>query len=444
MTNDTFELELTDMAHGGSAIGRHGGRIVFVPYAIPGERARVRVTREKGRVAFAEGLTLLEASADRVQPRCPHFGPGKCGRCHWQHIAYPAQLLLKQDVLADQLDRLGGFGDADVRAVIASPQEWAYNHHMTFTLIKDDKVGAHGRAPQQSSLENSEEQLANLELGTRNSPLLAFPSTIEGRVHPIVECHILHPDLLALKNALDLESLPDVDQVRLQIGADGAHMIILTMTSEDAPELETDLPTSVNILLPDHEPVNLIGDSHSYYGIGGRTFRVTAGSTFRPNASQLDNLVGLVLDALNLRGDETVLDLYAGVGIFSAFIAPRARQVTLVESFPPAVTDADENLSDFDNVDIIEGSVEDVLDALEGRYDAAVVDPPASGLSTGALDRLVNLAVPRLVYVSSDPATLSRDGKRLAVKGYRLVYAQPIDLAPQTYFIDAVALFERR
>ncbi|MBI5670597.1 MAG: class I SAM-dependent RNA methyltransferase [Chloroflexi bacterium] len=452
MPDDTFELELTDMAHGGSAIGRHGGRLVFLPYAIPGERARVRVTHEKGRVAFAEGLMLLEASADRVQPRCPHFGPGKCGRCHWQHIAYPAQLLLKQDVLADQLDRLGGFGAADVRAVIASPQEWVYNHHMTFALVKakqlpvvshrSEEVTSH-QLPVTSS-ENSALSTQYSALGTRHSPLLAFPSTVEGRFHPIVECHILHPELLALKNALDLDSLPDVDQVRLQIGTDGAHMIILTLTSEDAPELETDLPTSVNILLPDHEPVNLIGDSHSYYAIGGRTFRVTAGSTIRPNVSQLDNLVSIVLNALDLRGGETVLDLYAGVGIFSAFIAPRARRVTLVESYPPAVTDSDENLNDFDNVDIIEGSVEDVLDALEGRYEAALVDPPASGLSTDALDRLADIGAPRLVYVSSDPATLARDGKRLAAKGYRLRYVQPIDLAPQTYYIDSVALFERK
>lgn len=430
MPDEVFDLELTGMAHGGSAIGRHGGRTVFVPYAIPGEVARVRVTQEKGRVVFAEGVTLLEASADRVLPRCPHFGPGRCGRCHWQHIAYSAQLLLKQDVLADQLDRLGGFGDADVRAVIASPQEWAYNHHMTFTLIKDN-AGAVREPPLPDA-------------ASAAAPLLAFPSTSEGRFHPIVECHILHPDLLALKNALDLESLPNVEQVRLQIGTDGGHMLILTMTSEDAPELETDLPTSVNILLPDHEPVNLIGDSHSYYAIGGRTFRVTAGSAIRPHAAQLDNLVGLVLDALDLRGDEAVLDLYAGVGIFSAFVAPRARRVTLVESFPPAATDADENLADITNVDIIEGSVEDVLDSLEGRYDAAVVDPPASGLSTDTLDSLSDLAVPRIVYVSSDPATLARDGKRLAAKGYSLVYAQPIDLAPQTYYIDAVALFERK
>ncbi|MBL8157322.1 MAG: TRAM domain-containing protein, partial [Anaerolineae bacterium] len=110
----TFDLDLEAMAHGGSALGRFGQQTVFVPYTIPGERVHARVVAQKGRVLFAEGLTLLESSADRVYPACPHFGPGRCGRCHWQHIAYPAQLLLKQDVLADQLERIGGLTEVEV------------------------------------------------------------------------------------------------------------------------------------------------------------------------------------------------------------------------------------------------------------------------------------------------------------------------------------------
>lgn len=416
MPDETFEVELTDMAHGGSAIGRHAGRVVFVPYTIPGERALVRLTSEKGRVAFAEGLQLVEASADRVFPRCPHFGPGRCGRCQWQHIAYPAQLLLKQDVLADQLARIGGFDEADVRPVIPAPLEWHYNHHMTFDVTTPD-----GGAPR-----------------------LALPSAEAGRLAAIDECFILHPDLLALKDALDLSELAGVERIKLQIGTGGAPMLILTMANEDAPELLADLPASVNLLLPDNEPVNLIGESHVRYTVGERNFRVTAGAFFRPNVLQLERLVSAVMDALDLGDNPAVLDLYAGVGLFAAFIAPRARLVTLVESYPPAATDADENLADFDNVDIFEGAVEDVLDALEDRYDAAVLDPPPDGLSRAALDGLLDLDVPRLVYVSADPSTLARDGKRLAAAGYRLLYIQPVDLAPQTFMVDAVAVFERK
>jgi 23S rRNA (uracil1939-C5)-methyltransferase len=402
-----FELELTAMAHGGSALGRHDNRVVFVPYTIPGEVIEARITEERGRVIFAEGMRLLAPSGDRVFPRCPHFGPGRCGRCQWQHIDYPAQLLLKQDVLADQLDRIGKFADADVRGVLPAPQQWGYNHHMTFT------VGDGG---------------------------LGLPGAGETDPFAIDECHILHPDLLDLFDRLDLD-YSGMKRIKFQIGSDGNHMLVLYVDSEDdVPELSSDMPTSVNMLLPDNEPVNLIGDSHVVYTIGGHEFRVTAGSDFRANVAQLPNLAQRVIELVD--SDGAVLDLYAGVGFFSAFLAERAALVTLVESYPPAATDADANLADLDHVDVIEGAVEDVLPELEDAYDAAVIDPPADGLTLEALDALVALNIPRLVYVSSDPATLARDARRLVDQGYELGSVQPIDLSPQTYYIDTAAVFD--
>jgi 23S rRNA (uracil1939-C5)-methyltransferase len=409
MNPDEIELELITMAHGGRALGRHDGRAVFVPYAIPGERVAARVIETRGRAIFAEGIRLLDASADRVFPACPHFGPGRCGRCQWQHIDYAAQLLLKQDVLADQLARIGGFDDADVQPVISSPQQWGYNYHMTMTAAEDGVPG--------------------------------FLSLDGGRVIAVDTCHILHPDLLALYEALDLQ-FDGLRRLRLQLGSDGRAMLILTMADDNPPELETDLPASVNMLLTDNEPVNLIGESHSRYSILGRDLRVTAGGEFRANIAQLPQLVNTVLDSLALTGGEAVLDLYAGVGLFSAFMAQKAGFITLVESYPPAATDADENLAEFEHIDIIEGVVEDVLAEIDGHYDAAVADPPGEGLSLTVIDRLGALRIPRLVYVSSDPATLARDAKRLAGHGYQLRQVQPVDLAPQTYYIDSVAVFE--
>ena len=219
-------------------------------------------------------------------------------------------------------------------------------------------------------------------------------------------------------------------------------MLILTMQDDNAPELHVDFPASVNMLLSDNEPVNLIGDSHSYFSVGGRGFRVTAGSEFRANVGQIARLAELVVDALDLAGTETVLDLYGGVGVFSAFLAERAGLVTMVESYPPAVTDAESNLDDLDNVDLIEGTVEDVLPDLEESYDAVVLDPPGEGLSVEVVDALAARKIPRLVYVSSDPATLARDAKRLSQQGYRLRAVQPIDLAPQTYYLDSVAVLD--
>jgi 23S rRNA (uracil1939-C5)-methyltransferase len=411
MPDDTFELTLDEMAHGGSAIGRHAGRAIFVPYAIPGERIVARIIDDRTRYAFAEGVTLLEPSPHRVTPRCAHFGPGRCGGCHFQHIDYSAQLDYKRAVVIDQFKRIGGLTNVAVHPVIPSPDEWSYRNHATFHVDDDGNL---------------------CYVGTDNSTLI-----------PVEECHIIRPELLDLLNELDFEDIPELDRVRLQIGSDGDLMVTISTKDDQAPELEVNMPVSINFLLSDNEPVNLIGASNLSYTVHGRRFRVTAGGFFQANVPQAEKLVDLVLERLNLQGGETVLDLYAGVGLFTAFIAERASLVTSVESYPPAVTDADENLADLDNVDLIEGSVEDVLAELEGPVDAVVVDPPRTGVEPAALDILDDLGVRTIVYVSCEPATLARDAKRLTAKGFRLVDVQPVDMFPQTYHIEGVAHFTR-
>jgi 23S rRNA (uracil1939-C5)-methyltransferase len=413
LTDELFEIELNEMVHGGKALGRHAGRPIFIPYVIPGERIQARIVDDHKKYAFAEGVTLLEPSPERVDPVCPHFGPGRCGGCHFQHIDYQAQLKFKRDVVIDQFKRIGGFADAVVHPTIASPQEWQYRSHVTFHVDADGN--------------------------------LCFVGTDDHTLIPIQECHIIRPELLDLFDELDLD-IPELDRVRLQVGSDSDDRLIILSTQDDEPpELEVNIPVSVNFLLSDNEPVNLIGNSNAHYVIRGRTFRVTAGGFFQVNVAQAEKLVELVMERLNLQGGETVLDLYAGVGLFTAFIAERASVVISIESYPPAVTDADENLSDFDNIDLVEGSVEDVLpDIDEERIDAVVLDPPRSGIEAEALDTLVEFTPRTIVYVSCDPATLARDAKRLVAKGYRLIDVQPVDMFPQTFHIECVAHFERR
>jgi 23S rRNA (uracil1939-C5)-methyltransferase len=417
LIDKSIELQMIDMAHGGSAIGRHEGKIVFVPYTIPGEAIIAKITGDSGKVLFGQGEQLLAASADRVTPSCIHFGQGRCWSCHWQHINYETQLLLKQDVLADQLSRLGKIPDSvlesAMRPVAPAQDEWDYNFRMTLTRSKDDEWG--------------------------------YLRQNGWAVEPLQECHIVHPELLALYEELDLD-YERAKRMTLQRGTDGQMMVIFEITEEEEPELTTDLALSVNLILPDNEPINLIGDSYSTFHIGERDFRVTAGGSIRPNVGQIEFLMIEVMKRLKLTGKERVLDLYAGVGIYSAFIAPRCELVTLVESYPPAVTDADVNLMDFENIDVIEGQVETVLDDMieeEAEYDTALVDPPTSGLATDVVKQLSQLGVKRVVYVSGDPASLARDSQLLISTCFSLVDIQPIDLSPQTYYIDSVALFER-
>jgi len=392
-------LTLTNMAHGGDAVGRHEGRAVFVPFGIPGETVRARITQDKGRFARAEIVEVLETAPIRVEPRCKHFG--QCGGCHGQHIRYQAQLEFKRQVVADQLARIGGLREVTVHPTLPSPDPYNYRSHITFQTTPDGHLG--------------------------------FVSTDGRTIIPIDECHLVRPEIAALsfQGSAISSHLPNAKQgkLRVQIGSMGDPIIFPLDSSQQNDDS--------NSLLSTHYSSRSVT-----YTIKSHNFRCSAGSFFQVNLSQAEKLVELVLERLALKGSEWVLDLYSGVGLFTAFLAQAASQVSAVEAFPPAIADAMVNLDSFDNVDLYEGTIEAVLPALKGKFAAAVVDPPRSGMDAPALNALIKRAPRRLVYVSCDPATLARDAKKLVISGYTLRNVQPVDMFPQTYHVESVALFE--
>ena len=413
----TFEVSLIDISNEGVPFGILMQRPVFIPYTIPGEQVTARIVRKEKDRDHGRGVKLLEASADRVFAPCEHFGAGKCRNCHWQHIDYPAQLLLKQDMVAETLSRHGEFSDevleAAMQPVIASPEQWGFLHQVWLYRLDDGGFGYF------------------LEGG-------------KGGFVPL-ECPVIHPDLFALYQSLEMD-LKDVKRLQLLVDSEGALMIILDMRAEKAPELNANFAASVNLILPDKEPMNLVGNTMMHYRVNDRRFRVTAGAYFRPNVGQMPALIAKMLELLDLQGDENVLDLYAGVGVLSAFIAPHADLVTMVESYPPAATDAESNLEDAENVDIVEGSVEEVLASMleeDAYYDTVILDPPSSGLSKDAREALIKMAPVRLLYISSSATTLGRDAQALCEAGYALRHVQPFDFSPQMVYIETMALFEK-
>lgn len=402
-------LHLTGIAHGGAAVGRHEGKVIFVPYALPGETVRAEIVEDRSRYARARLVEVLEPSPERVEPPCPYFGPDGCGGCHLQHSTYEAQLRLKAQVVAEQLARIGGFADPPVLPTLPDPGGWAYRNQARFHPAPTGGLGF--------CLEDRRE------------------------VVPIEECLILHPFLSELYEALDLE-LPGLTALTLRAGvATGDRMLILETAGDEAPELEIDLPLSCVLLTADGLPVPLIGDPYIAERVAGYTYRISAPSFFQANTAQAERLVSLVLEDLAPESHEVVLDGYCGVGLFTLPLAERAGMVVAVEANPVAVDDLLVNAADLENVEVVEGPVEAVLADREGRLDAAVVDPPRTGLSPEALEGLIAARPARLVYVSCDPATLARDARRLAAAGYSLERVRPVDLFPQTYHIETVSLW---
>ncbi len=402
-------LKITALAHGGEGIGRHEGRAIFVPYTIPGETVRVEIGEEARRFARARLIEVIEPSPARILPHCPHFGPGRCGGCHFQQIAYPTQARLKSLVVVDQLRRIGKLDAPPVLEPIPDATGWAYRNHARFHIDPEGRPG--------------------------------FVATDGHTVIPIQNCPILHPNLNDLLERLEMR-LPYAEWMELRTGtATGDLMLVLQTVDEEPPALTLDLPLSVVQVRHDGALAPLIGLDYIEEKFNGRTFRISATSFYQVNTPQAERLITLVLEALALQEGEAVLDAYAGIGMFTAFLAERNAYITAIESHHIAVADARHNLADFERVRVLEGNVETILPSLEARFDAVLVDPPRAGLDRRVLDAIVAAQPGRIAYVSCDPATLARDTRRLLDQGYALRWVQPIDLFPQTYHIENVALF---
>ncbi len=402
-------LTLTTMANGGLAMGRdENQRVVFVPQAIPGETVQVAIVEDKKRFARGRLLEVLEAAPERVSPRCPHFGP--CGGCHFQHIDYARQLGYKEAVIRDQLERIGGIDDPPLAPIWANPEPWFYANSVTFSQTAENRAG--------------------------------FWSPQLERVIPIDTCLLLKPRLLELYEDLDLD-LPTLTSLTLRVGFDGELLAVLEAADIEPPALEADFPVSAALLLPDGTAANLIGENFLHQEVAGREFRVSAGSFFYLSEPATEFMIDTVLAYASLNECETILELYCGVGTLTAFLASRANEVVAVEMNPDTVADAAGNLAEFDNISLYQGQVEDVLPSLDVRPDLIVVDPPPEGLPVELVDRFEELAGANILYISSDIATLARDGRRLLAKGYELERMQAIDMQPQTYHVQTISLWSR-
>ena len=212
MKDETFEVTLDKLTYGGDAIGRlPDSRAVFVPFAIPGERVRLRLVEEKPRFARAELIEVLEPSSLRITPRCPHFQD--CGGCAYQHLSYPSQLKFKTDILRDQLNRIGRIPDPPIQPIQPSPQPWNYRNHIQFHLNEKGRLG--------------------------------FFASGSNRVVPVNECHLPEELLNALWPELDFESGTGVEEVSLRLGDAREILVMLAGRTPETPILELESGISV-------------------------------------------------------------------------------------------------------------------------------------------------------------------------------------------------------
>jgi 23S rRNA (uracil1939-C5)-methyltransferase len=430
-----LHLTIEKLVYGGDGLARlpadeHGrGKAVFVPFVLPGEQVGAALVEEKPGFARARAGKVLEASTQRIEPHCPYFQ--RCGGCHYQHAGYEHQLEIKATILKENLRRIAKL-ELDKELKLHPSPAWNYRNRTRLKVQTEPefalgyyKFNSHELLPVEecpiSSLLINRAMAAFWELGRT------------GKVAYGVQ---------------EIELLANGDDTQLLIQAYCAPDIRKDTAEEWAREVQGTLPDVTGVVMfkarhssaaaqgaSDPERIAQSGAAELTYKTDHASYRVSAGAFFQVNRYLTDTLVNVVAAG---RSGHTALDLYAGVGLFSAVLSREFAQVITVESSPTSYADLLYNSPP--NVKAVRATVEQYLKNVAGKVqpDLVVVDPPRSGLGESVIQALVTLGAPRITYASCDPATLSRDLGRLLQSAYRVEEAHLVDLFPQTYHLESV------
>jgi 23S rRNA (uracil1939-C5)-methyltransferase len=445
---DELELHVDSLAYGGNGVARLNGFVVFVRRGLPGDTVRATVTKVKRGFAEATATEVVSPGAPRVDAPCAHFPA--CGGCRFQDLAYEAQIAAKQEQVRDALVRLGRLADPPLEDILPAESEFHYRNKLDYSFTDTPRgagLGFHraGRWDEVLDVERcwlttelgnairetvrdwaQEEGLPAFDQGTHTG-YLRHLVVREGRNtgQALVQLVTAPGDLQGADRLVDvLRSHPEVRSIHWAVN--------------DSPAEVTNLPTNL-----------LWGEEAIEEELLGLRYRVRPTAFLQTNTAMAERLYELAIDYAGLTGEQTVYDLYCGIGTIGLSMAARALTVWGVEVSEESVACAIENagLNGISNAAFFAGEVGRSLEELAERAglpDVAVVDPPRAGLSGKALRALARLDAPTIVYVSCNPTTLAGNVKDLVADwGYRLVRVRPVDMFPHTPHVESVALLER-
>ena len=328
-------------------------------------------------------------------------------------MPYEMQVEAKRSILAEQLERIGSQTAPPVQAVVPSPKIWHYRNNIQLHISPEGRLG--------------------------------FEQPGTNLVTPLGECGcpLCEEALGEIIPLLDVEYIPGLERVALRLGAGDEILVILEGSVVGAPDFSVEeLPISAVYATPE-DSLLLAGSDHLFMEVLGREFKVSAQSFFQVNRGVAERMVEHMLENLELSAQTTLLELYSGVGLFSAFLAPRVGRLVAVEASPRSVLDFEVNLDEFDNVEIYEAPAEFVMGSLDLQPAVILADPPRAGLGKDVISGIVRLEPQTLAYISCDPATLARDARFLNEGGYVLEKITPFDMFPQTYHIESISFWKK-
>ena len=450
--NQEFTVSIEDISEDGAGIGKLDGYIWFIKDAVIGDVVRARAMKMKKNYGFARLMEILTLSEARVEPKCPVAR--QCGGCQLQAMSYEEQLKFKERKVKNHLLRIGKFKENEIHMlpIMGMKEPWRYRNKAQFPFGLD-----------------------------KNGNIVA--GFYAGRTHDIIECEDCllgveeNKDILGIiKGFMRVHGIRPYDEtthkglVRHALIRKGFHsgeiMVCLVINGKDIPAKEqlveelrqvkgmTSISYSINQektnVIMGKEIVNLYGPGYITDNIGNVTYQISPLSFYQVNPVQTEKLYGTALEYAGLTGNETVWDLYCGIGTISLFLAQNAKKVYGVEIVPQAIEDARRNaaLNNITNAEFFTGKAEEVLPEQYEKNkvyaDVIVVDPPRKGCDQVCLDTILKMAPKRVVYVSCDSSTLARDLRYLADGGYEVEKVRCCDMFGQSCHVETVVLLTQQ
>ncbi len=460
--NDIVTVVIEDMGSNGEGIGKIDGYTLFIKDAIIGDVVETKIMKAKKNYAYAKLLKIAKPSDFRLKsPACPVAR--SCGGCQIQEMEYSRQLRFKEDKVRENLIRIGGIPEEIIseamETIVGMEKPFAYRNKAQFPVgtNRDGRIIAGFYAGRTHSIISNTRCVLGVEVNEK-----------------ILGCVIDFMEEFHISAYHEEEHRGLVRHVLIRYGFRTKEiMVCVVINGEEIPYgkalaerlAEIDGMTSVTYSI-NRERTNVImgsdirllwGQTYITDMIGEVKYQISPLSFYQVNPVQTEKLYGLVLEYAKLTGNETVWDLYCGIGTISLFLAKRAKRVYGVEVVPQAVKDAKNNagINGIANVEFFEGKAEEVLPEFGWRYenehggkkyqgDVVVVDPPRKGCDERLLETIVEMGAKRVVYVSCDSATLSRDLKYLRGRGYEVERVRAVDMFPHTVHVETIVLIQKK
>ncbi|MEM7008091.1 MAG: 23S rRNA (uracil(1939)-C(5))-methyltransferase RlmD [Thermodesulfobacteriota bacterium] len=417
-----MQIEIQGIAFGGAGLAKKDGKVFFVRGGLPNDVVEINVIKDKGSYAEAVISEIITPSPDRIEPKCEVFD--LCGGCQLQNLSYKAQLEEKENILKETLARIGGFHDLEIDRIAASPKEFGFRNKVTLSAFYY-KGRWHVGYNQKGS---------NRKVAIDSCP---------------ISDEIINATITRMDEVLSSISDPyyPLDKVHISSNGERSQLTLVPKSSRKGSNLKTLLRHLKRH--PETENCSITGAGEVGFEIEilGYRFQTTPSAFTQVNSGVNEKMINTVLDYADLKGDETVLDLYSGIGNFSIPLAEQTKEVLGVEISNNSVKLAKKNsaLNSIDNIVFQNADCADALDILheqEEQFDLIVLDPPREG-AKDIIDGLVNIGSEKVIYISCDPATLARDLKKLNAMGYKIQKVRPFDMFPQTFHIESVTLLKR-